>query len=67
MLHGGGPHSFHICPASYKNDPTQDCLDGHRLEFENGEFEVDLKNAEFIRGNYPPEKKKKRFAKYKVK
>merc|ERR1712110_915773 len=43
--HQGGPHSFHICEASYKKDPTQECLDSNPLEFvKTGLFEDDLFN-----------------------
>merc|ERR1712150_25503 len=44
--HDFGPHSFHICPASYKKDPTQKCLDNHPLKFENRKTEVDLIDGE---------------------
>ena len=41
--HNGGPHSFHICEASYNQDPTQECLDSNPLKFVNtGLFSDDL-------------------------
>lgn len=47
-FHKGGPNSFHICEASYKNDPSQECLDSHPLEFEDGNVEKDLVTAKKV-------------------
>lgn len=65
--HQGGPHSFHICPASYKHDPTQECLDNNPLPFEDGRLEGDLNDSVSFRGELPPTNKKRQMKAFKVK
>lgn len=66
-VHGGGPHSFHICEASYKKDPTQSCLDANPLRFEaTGLTEQIINPDEVVNGPVPPMQRSGKLFNYRV-